>query len=131
MARTRSSLKRKAEAEADAPQDTATSPQTKLPVRGKDEESLPSQSPAKAVQGTGSLTVFDDDDDVGDVAIIPTTNSAGLMEALTGKGSLLAPGEEEEEEESDDDAAPEAVSTSQAASSIKKSTQAAQKAAQE
>lgn len=90
--------------------------QHKLPVRAKDGESAQSAKPASA-PAKGTMMVFGDDDEIP--APAPS------------KPVVQAPNEEEEEEESSDDEAPEAVSTAKVASDIKKSSQAAQKAAQE
>lgn len=88
--------------------------QHKLPVRAKDGESAQSAKPA-STPAKGTMMVFGDDDEIP--APAPS------------KPVVQAP--EEEEEESSDDEAPEAVSTAKVASDIKKSSQAAQKTAQE
>jgi U3 small nucleolar RNA-associated protein 16 len=86
----------------------------KLPVRAKDGDSE-SVNPAEP---QGTKVVFGDDDET--VAPAPMAAS-----------KPAAPVKEEESDEDSDDEAPEAVSTSKVASDIKKSKQAAQKAAQE
>jgi hypothetical protein len=101
----------------EAPIQTKTSDEKrKLPVRAKDGESTDMSSE----QPKGTKVVFGDDDDMN-VPVAPLASS---------KPAAPAPKEEESDEDSDDEA-PEAVSTSKVASEIKKSNQAAQKAAQE
>lgn len=87
-----------------------------LPVRAKDDE--PTQ---KLPTGKGNMTVFGDSDDEGAPAPAPAPAKAQPSKVE----------ESEEEEDSDDDEAPEAVSTQAAASIAKKSSQTAQRAAQE
>lgn len=87
--------------------------QRKLPVRAKDGEApIATSTPAQ-----GSMKVFTDEDNAKPVSVAPSKPAAPALE--------------EEEEEDSDDEAPEAVSTSKVASDIKKSAQAAQKAARE
>lgn len=88
----------------------------KLPVRAKDGDS---ESVKPSAEPQGTKVVFGDDDDET-VALAPAAAS-----------KPAAPVKEEESDEDSDDEAPEAVSTSKVASDIKKSKQAAQKAAQE
>ena len=90
------------------------SPNQKLPVRAKDDESPQVSKVAKS-----SLTVFDDDDNAAPIQIKDT---------ISAKPKVV---EEEPEEGSSDDEAPEAVSTAKVASDVKKTAQAAQKATQE
>lgn len=86
-----------------------------LPVRAKDDESAP-----KLPSGKGNITVFgDSDDEAVPAAPQPAAAKPPKVE------------ESEEEDSSDDDEAPEAVSTQAAASVAKKSSQTAQRAAQE
>ena len=93
--------------------------QHKLPVRAKDGDSAQSAKPASA-PAKGTMMVFGDDDEIPAPAPSKSAVQAPKKEE-----------EEEEEEESSVDEAPEAVSTAKVASDIKKSSQAAQKAAQE
>jgi U3 small nucleolar RNA-associated protein 16 len=86
-----------------------------LPVRAKDDE--PTQN---LPTGKGNITVFGESDDEGASAPAPAPAKAQPSKV-----------EETEEEDSDDDEAPEAVSTQAAASIAKKSSQTAQRAAQE
>lgn len=94
-----------------------SSPAQKLPVREKEDEA---DTPTK-----GTLKVFGDEgEDELKAPIKPSSNTASASAAIE-------KAEVEDEEEDSDDEAPEAVSTAKAAVDIKKSTQAAQKAAQE
>lgn len=107
---------RKRKSGQDVPVDSSTSDDSKrqrnLPVRAKDGDSAQDVKPASA-PAKGTMMVFGDEDEIPAPApSIP---------------AVQAP----EEEESSDDEAPEAVSTAKVASDIKKSSQAAQKAAQE
>ena len=111
--------KRKAEQKTtkaeETPVETRSSEEKrKLPVRAKDGE------PSSPVQPKATKVVFGDDDDMSaPVAPVKEPAPAPKKEEI-----------EDSDEDSDDDA-PEAVSTSKVASEMKKSKQAAQKAAQE
>jgi hypothetical protein len=128
MARlTRAAAKKEAAQERQSESPNASK---KLPVRAKDDGASEGEGDvAPAKQSTqpakGNLTVFGDDDDDN------LANAASAKAAPEVSMKPPTPQPAEAEEESDDDEAPEAVSTTQAASAIKKSTQAAQQAAQE
>lgn len=103
------------EDEADITQQSflESSPAQKLPVREKDETDTPSK---------GTLKVFGEEDEVESKAPVEPSSTTAPESAAA---------ENAEEEEDSDDEAPEAVSTAKAAEDIKKSAQAAQKAAKE
>lgn len=106
-----------AEKAIETPSTSVTPKRQKLPVRSKDDE-----SPAQTAAGKGTLITFDDNG---------KADKTLRVAAATRKSAAPKGQEVEASEDSDDDAAPEAVSTAKAASDIKKSTQAAQKAARE
>ena len=86
-------------------------------MRSKDDE-----EPAQKAAGKGTLITFDDNG---------KADQDLKVSAATRKPAPPTDEELQASEDSDDDAAPEAVSTAKAASDIKKSAQAAQKAARE
>lgn len=96
---------------------TTSEDKRKLPVRAKDGESE-NVKPSGESQGTKVVFGDDDDETVAPAPVAASKPAAPVKE-------------EEESDEDSDDEAPEAVSTSKVASDIKKSKQAAQKAAQE
>lgn len=96
---------------------TTSEDKRKLPVRAKDGDS---ENVKPSAEPQGKKVVFGDDDDE---TVAPAPVAASKPAAPVK--------EEEESDEDSDDEAPEAVSTSKVASDIKKSKQAAQKAAQE
>jgi U3 small nucleolar RNA-associated protein 16 len=97
---------------------TTSEEKRKLPVRAKDGDSSDGAKPT-LTESKGTKVVFGDDDN----------DSSAPAPIVVSKPAV--PVEEEDEEDDSDDEAPEAVSTSKVASDIKKSNQAAQKAAQE
>lgn len=102
--------------------DTSAEKQTseekrKLPVRAKDGDSSDGATPT-LTESKGTKVVFGDDDN----------DNPAPPPVVVPKPAVQV---EKDEEDDSDDEAPEAVSTSKAASDIKKSNQAAQKAAQE
>ncbi len=113
--------KRAAE-EVSTAQDTAT-----LPVRAKDDEPAQHSLPA----GEGNLTVFTDSDGERDDDDSPAAPVVAATETSTKSKGDESRDEEDEEDSEEDDEAPEAVSTQAAASLAKKSSQVAQRAAQE
>lgn len=95
----------------------------KLPVRAKDGEAG-AKSAAAAEDGskTGTLKVFNNEDE--DVAVSAATP---LRSSKIATPAVVA---DSEAGDSEDDDAPEAISTQHAASEVKRTSQAAQKAAQ-
>lgn len=100
----------------------SSSPRTKrqknLPLRSKENEAEAASDTKAPAAPKGNIITFDDEGNADRELIVPTA-------------SKPAKPEEPQEEESDDDEAPEAVSTTKVAKDVKKSSHAAQKAAQE